>query len=230
MGLNTDAFGAFGSGMKTTFVFAVLLGLGLVVAGAHFVPWVAHARLPSQTHVLATGGRTEQFLIRLPADRIAATGAAASGVRALPAAALALPAELADQPLLVEHFKIRDAAGNVIGIAARHWSADSRGHGTAWSLLIPSRGALLLTAPGEARGALDAALQKAGYRSGSAWNGNVAVRLTPGGDDGGALTAGSDEFEHLDGDYAEIWTVTGVSDAGELRGTIELNTVTRVGS
>lgn len=215
--------------MKTIFGLAVLLGFGLVLAGAHYVPWFAHARLPSQTAVLATGGRAEQFLIRLPADRIAATGAAAGGLRALTASAMKLPDELAGQSLLVEHFKVRDAAGNVIGIAARHWSTDTRGHGTAWSVLIPSRGALLLTAPGEAGGALDAALQKAGYRAGTAWNGNVTVRFTP-GDKGGVLTAGSEEFEHLDGDYTETWTVTGVSNTGQLRGTIEINTVTRVRS
>ena len=33
-----------------------------------------HARLPSQTHVVANGGRAEQFLIRLPADRIDGDG------------------------------------------------------------------------------------------------------------------------------------------------------------
>ena len=216
--------------MKTSLFLGILLGLGLVLGGAHFVPWFDHARLPSQTAVLATGGRAEQFLIRLPADRLAAAGAPAGGLRALPAGALALPPELAERSLLVEHFQVSDAAGNVVGIAARHWSTDTRGQGTAWSVLIPSRGALLLTAPGEVRGALDSALQKAGYRAGSAWTGNVAVRLTPPGDRSGALTAGSEEFENLAGDYSEIWTVTGVSDAGELRGTIELNTVTRVGS
>lgn len=217
--------------MRTAFLIAVLLGFSGVLAAAHFVPWMGqHTRLPSQTEVVASGGRAEQFLIRLPVDRIAATGAAASPLRAVQSAAsVALPPELTARPLLVEHFKVRDAAGNVIGLAARHWSSDGRGMGTAWSVLIPSRGALLLTAPGEAKAALDSALQKAGYRPGSAWSGTLAVELTP-RNGGGQLAAGSDEFEKLDGDYKEIWNLTGVSETGELRGTIELDTVTRRGS
>jgi hypothetical protein len=217
--------------MKTAFFVAVLLGFSGVLAAAHFVPWVDHARLPSQTEVVASGGRAEQFLIRLPVDRIAATGASASPLRAVPAtAAVALPVELTAEPLLVEHFKVRDSGGNVIGLAARHWSSDGRGMGTAWSVLIPSRGALLLTAPGEAKTALDAALQKAGYRPGTAWSGTLSVEMTPRTDEGGAITSGSEEFEGLDGGYKEVWNLTGVTETGELRGTIELDTITRRGS
>jgi hypothetical protein len=220
--------------MRTAFFIAVLLGFSGVLAAAHFVPWMHQARLPSQTEVVATGGRAERFLIRLPVDRVEATGVGASPLRAPPAApGIALPSELTSKPLLVEHFKVRDAAGNVIGLAARHWSSDGRGVGSAWSVLIPSRGALLLTAPGEGKAVLDGALQKAGYRPGNAWSGTTAmpavnVELTP--RDGGEVAAGSDEFEKLDGSYKEIWKVTGVSDTGELRGTIELDTVTRRGS
>jgi len=220
--------------MRIAFLIAVLLGFSGVLAAAHFAPWMRQARTPSQTEVVATGGRAERFLIRLPVDRIEATGAAASPLRAPPGAAgIKLPSELTARPLLVEHFKVRDAAGNVIGLAARHWSSDGRNGGTAWSVLIPSRGALLLTAPGEGKTALDGALQKAGYRPGNAWSGNttvpvVNVELTP--RDGGEVAAGSDEFEKLDGSYKEIWKVTGVSETGELRGTIELDTITRRGT
>src|SRR5262245_58126993 len=124
--------------MKPVFSLAIVLGFGLVLAAAHFLPWVAQARLPSQTAVVANGGQAGQFLIRQAADRVAATGDAAAGVRAAPQpAAMLLPAQLAAAPLLVEHFKVRHSAGNVIGVAARHWSADARGVGTAWSVLIP---------------------------------------------------------------------------------------------
>jgi hypothetical protein len=217
--------------MKTTFSIAVLCGFAGVLAAAHYVPWVDHVRLPSQTKVVANGGRAEQFVIRLPADRIAAGGSKAAGLRAnLPMGAMPLPPEIVARPMLVEHFKVRDSAGNVIGIAARHWSADARGVGTAWSLLIPSRGALLLTAPGEASEALDAALRKAGYNAGAAWNGELKLELAEDRDDGGVVAGGSEEFAGLDGRYSEVWTVTGISETGELRGTIELNTVTRRGS
>jgi hypothetical protein len=217
--------------MKTTFFLTLLLGFVGVLAAGHFIPWGAHVRLPSQTRVVANGGRAEQFLIRLPADRIEVVGAKTAGLRAAaPLASGTLPPQLTAEPLLVEHFKIRDAAGNVIGLAARHWSADARAAGTAWSLMIPSRGALLLTAPGEARAALDAALHNAGYSAGTAWNGDVRVAFAPEGAENAIVAAGSDEFSGLDGRYSETWTITGVTDAGELHGTIELDTVTRHGS
>jgi hypothetical protein len=179
--------------------------------------------------VVANGGRGEQFIIRLPADRIAATGASAAGIRATTAAGASLPPDLTAQPLLVEHFKIRDSSNNVIGIAARHWTADAGGSGTAWSLLIPSRGAMLLTAPGEPRGVLDTALQKAGYSAGNVWNGEVRVALAA-DETNAVVAAGSDEFDGLEGRYTEVWTLTGITDSGEMRGTIELNTVTRRGT
>jgi hypothetical protein len=211
--------------MKTAIVIGLICGFAGVLAASHFYPWVAHARLPSQTSVVANGGRAERFLIRLPVDRIASAGGAETGLRGSPTFPnMSLPAELARESLLIEHFKVRDSAGNVIGIAARHWSATPDGPGTAWSLMIPSRGALMLVAPGEPRAALDAALRRAGYRPGSSWDGNVEVEL--GRDDAGKVAAGSDEFEGLDGEYSETWNVTGISDTGEVRGTIEIDTVT----
>jgi hypothetical protein len=217
--------------MKITFFLAILFGFVGVLAAGHFVPWGAHVRLPSQTHVIANGGRAEQFLIRLPADRIDVAGAKTAGLRAAAArGAAALPPQLTAEPLLVEHFKIRDAAGNVIGLAARHWSADVHSSGTAWSVMIPSRGALLLTAPAEARAALDTALRNAGYNAGTVWNGSVKVAFAPEGSDTAIVAAGSDEFMGLAGKYSETWTITGVTDGGELHGTIEIDTVTRRGT
>lgn len=208
--------------MKTVFLLAILLGFGGTLAGAHYLP-VTHTRLPSQTSVVANGGRAERFIVRLPTDRIAATDAAAGGLRAT-GGAMAVPAQFVASPLLVEHFKVRDTAGIVIGIAARHWSESDRGLTTTWSVLIPSRGTLLLRSPGEARGAIDTALQSAGYSQGGAWTGDVAVTLTP-KDETGTIAAGSGEFAALSGKYTETWTLTGV-EAGEMRGTIELSTVT----
>ena len=80
--------------MKLVFLVAILLGFGGTLAGAHFAPWREHARLPSHTTVVANGGRAEQFLIRLPADRIAASDAEAGGLRARGDGAMALPAQL----------------------------------------------------------------------------------------------------------------------------------------
>lgn len=217
--------------MKTAFWLGLLVGFCGVVAAAHFFPWVVHTRLPSQTSVVANGGRAEQFLIRLPADRIDAMSGANMGLRSgFGATTIGLPGALTDRPLLVEHFKVRDATGNVIGLAARHWSSTPSGPATAWSVLIPSRGALLLTAPGEGRAALDAALRKVGFVPGTTWTGDLRIDLGGGEKDAGRVAAGSDEFSDLQGHYSETWTVTGVSGEGELRGTIELDTVTFHGS
>jgi hypothetical protein len=212
--------------MKTLFLSAIVVGFGGTLTAAHFVPWVSHDRLPSQTSVVANGGRAEQFLIRLPADRIAATDGKAGGLRAASGPeAMSLPGDFATAQLLIEHFKVRDSAGQVVGIAARHWANTGRGPTTAWSLLIPARGSLLLRAPGEAGRALDAALQRAGYTPGSAWEGTVELALAPGR--GGVVAGGSGEFEDLAGTYTETWKLSGVDASGELRGTIELYTVTR---
>ena len=210
--------------MKVAFWLGWVVGFGGLLAGAHFYPWVAHARLPSQTTVVANGGRAEQFLIRLPVDRIGAAGGAGTGLRGSPeAAGVRLPR--AGQELRIEHFKIRDSAGNVIGLAARHWSVAPDGPAVAWSLLVPSRGALMLTAPGENGEAVDVALQRAGYRAGADWESDVRIELAR-GEDGARIVAGSDEFEALQGRYTETWHVTGSDARGELRGTIVLDTVT----
>jgi hypothetical protein len=209
--------------MRAVFLVAVVAGFGGTLAAAHFLPWITHTRLPSHTSVVANGGRAEQFLIRLPADRIAATHGQAGGIRV---GTMALPVQFAADSLLIEHFKVRDAGGNVIGVAARHWTGGDRGASTSWSLLIPSRGALLLRAPGEPPAALETALRKAGYLPGSAWVGEVRVPLTPEGQ-AGAVVAGSGEFDALEGSYVENWTLTGMEANRELRGTIELSTITR---
>ena len=212
--------------MKVLFGIAVLLGLVGTLAAGHFMPGVEQARVASMTSVVANGGRGEQFVIRLPADRLAATDGDVGGLRAQRGdGAMLLPAKLMAEPMLVEHFKIRDSAGGVIGVAARHWTGNASGATTTWSLLIPSRGSLVLSAPGESRGVLEAALRERGYASGRAWSGNVELMVTR-FDAPGVLTAGTQEFEGLNGAYLETWTVAGVGEDGELRGTIVLDTVT----
>lgn len=210
--------------MKTVFYLATLAGFAGTLAGVHFLPVGAHTRLPSHTAVVANGGRSEQFLIRLPADRIAATDSPLGGLRsANQQSAMVLPAQFVAAPLLVEHFKVRDSAGSVIGVAARHWTETTGGASTTWSVLIPSRGAMILNAPGESRGAVEGALQRAGYSAGKSWVGEAKVAMTP---EAGTLAAGSGEFEGLLGSYTENWLLAGVGD-GELLGTIALDTVTR---
>lgn len=214
--------------MKAAFWIGVLLGFGGLLAAAHYFPWFAAERVPARTSVVANGGRAETFLIRLPADRVGAIGSADAGVRAAASPDAPSDASFGAASLLVEHFKVRDTADNVIGIAARHWTPTQAGPEAAWSLLIPGRGALYLTSPGEARGAVDAALRAAGHVAGNAWNGNVDVPMS--GGDRGVVLAGSAEFEGMTGRYAEVWNVTGIEPTGELRGTIRIETVTYAGT
>jgi hypothetical protein len=209
--------------MKAFFLLAIAAGFAGTLAGAHYLPWAAHARLPSQTSVIANGGRAEQFVVRLPVDRIAATDGRTGGLRAAQSqGVMQLPAQFIDTPLLVEHFKVRDSEGNVIGVAARHWTEGADGPSAGWALLIPSRGSLVMRSPGEAQGALDMALRQAGY-TGAGWSGDV--RLSLGGPWVSSMT-GSGEFAGLTGSYRETWNITGVDETGELRGTISLDTAT----
>jgi len=84
---------------------------------------------------------------------------------------------------------------------------------------------MILSAPGEARGALEAALRTKGESQNGAWNGHVIVTMTS--NEPGSVTAGAGEFAGLSGTYTETWTVTGVDEAGEIDATVELNTITR---
>jgi hypothetical protein len=211
--------------MRALFLLGIVLGFGGTLAAAHWVPWIGHQRLPSQTTVVANGGRAEQFLIRLPADRIAATDAKAGGLRSAGAdSAMVLPAKFVAEALLVEHYKVRDSTGQVVGIAARHWANGDHGMTATWSVLVPARGSLVLRAPGEKSAALDTALQRAGYTPGGVWEGTLEVALAP----GGVVAGGTGDFAGLGGSYTETWKVTGVDASGSMRGTIELYTVTRI--
>jgi hypothetical protein len=217
--------------MKALFVVGLLVGFVGVLAGVHGYPWAAAPRLPSATSVVANGGRAERFVIRLPADRIVADGSPSTGLRAaaFPKGSAGLPAMAApEQPVLLEQFKVRDQTGSVIGIAARHWTQTATGPATAWMLLLPGRGALMLTAPGEALGAVDAALASAGRRPGRGWSGDVEVVTADG--DAARIVTGSDEFEGLTGRYKETWALTGVGADGEVQGTVTLDTVTYHGA
>lgn len=214
--------------MIRVFLLGLLLGFGGVLAGAWLYPWVDHERIGSRTSVVANGGRLEKFVIRLPADRISSTGASQMGIRATayPPEAV-LPPAFGGTDVLIEQYKLRDVDGTVIGVASRHATVTAAGAEVAWALVIPARGALLVSASGRAPGAVDAALAANGF-TGGAWSGEVRVPLI--GDGAATRTVfGSSEFVGLEVKVAETWTITAVDD-GALQGTIELDTVSTLGS
>jgi len=208
--------------MKATFVLGFLLSFATALAAAHFAPWVSHPRLASLTSVVPNGGRAERFVIRLPADRIAANGAGVLGLRG---AQLTGDLSLTAAPWLAEQFKLRDVEGNVIGVAARHWTERPGGPTASWALAIPSRGSIFMGGAGEDPAAVEGVLGRAGYAPDTVWSGRAEFAL--GEDDvSGAIVAGGREFGGLSGHYLETWTLTGRDTNGALRGTIELTTVT----
>ncbi|NIW25108.1 MAG: hypothetical protein GWN29_11365 [Gammaproteobacteria bacterium] len=213
--------------LKVTFISGILFGLAAVVSGAGLYPWIDHERLESQTQVVPNGGRSEVFFIRLPVDRIASLGTAGfgPGAAAFPAA-LALPDSLDDaQPMQIDHFKVRDIGGNVIGVASRHTVDLTDSAAVTWSLSFPSRGALWLVSQFDPA-ALDAALAAVGYQPGEAWEGELDLFVGDPQSLTGDIHGGTSEFSTLTGTFTERWQITGVGDSGELRGTIELDTTT----
>lgn len=216
--------------MIRVFFLGLLLGFGGIVAGAYLYPWVEHERIPSQTSVVANGGRLERFVIRLPADRISSTGGSQMGIRAAayPKDAV-LPAEFVGKDILIEQYKLRDTDGTVIGVASRHATSTEAGPQVAWAFVIPARGALIIAASVRDAGAVDAALESSGFEYGSTWSGEVRVPLIR-ASDASRTVFGSSEFVGLDAQLAETWTITAVDDDGVLQGTIELSTVSKLGS
>jgi len=186
--------------MKRLLQLGFILGLAGTLAAAYFTPWVEYERYRSAASVVANGGRVEQFLVRLPADRIGQPIAADSTTR-------------------LEHFKLRDAEGNVIGIAARHAVAREDGEATAWLLSIPSRGTIALAGAGA--GSIETALAGRQLAAGADMNPELSVDLTP----AAASITATGEFSGIDFELVETWIVTGLEDDGQVRGTLQLNTI-----
>lgn len=212
--------------LKATFISGIFFGLAAVVGGAGFYPWIDHERLESRTQVVPNGGRSEVFFIRLPVDRIASLGTEGLGLGAAAfPRALAWPETLGAEPMQIDHFKVRDSAGNVIGVASRH-AVDLAGSvAVTWSLSFPSRGALWLVGQFD-RGAFATAVAAMGYQPGEAWAGEIDLRVGDPQTPTGEVRGGTSEFSALIGNYDERWRISGVGDAGEVRGTIELDTTT----
>lgn len=212
--------------LKITFISGIFFGLAAVVSGAGLYPWVDHERLESQTQVVPNGGRSEAFLIRLPVDRIASLGTERFGLGAAAfPAALALPDSLGTEPMQIDHFKVRDTGGNVIGVASRHTVDLAGSAAVTWSLTFPSRGALWLVGRFNSA-ALAAAATGVGYQPGEAWAGELDLLVGDPQSPAGEIRGGTSEFSALAGSFTERWHITGIGVAGELRGTIELDTRT----
>lgn len=194
--------------MKRLLQLGLLLGFAGTLAAAHFLPWVEYERYRSEISTVANGGRVEEFVVRLPADRIGD------------------PVDAAAEPdagaLKLEHFKLRDAAGNVIGLAARHELTEGADTQIAWLLTIPSRGSIALAASASGN-PLATALAAGNLAAGESLAAELAVQFAPAAES--VLTSG--EFADIDFELVETWVVTGLDDDGRLLGTLRLKTTGR---
>ncbi len=197
--------------MKKTFLIGVLLGIGGAVALAGWYPFVDPVRLPSETRVAKNGGRAENFHVRLPDDRVAVTAGTTISEPRLPTD-IVFPPEPELVGVQVEIFKLRNESGKIVGLASRVNANGSEDAGyTDWTLFLPARGALFLTAP-----------MPLGWPYGAPGEATVptAVDVVF-----GDIAGGAGEFEGLAGSFSEEWTLTGTTEDGRLTGEIEIATL-----
>jgi hypothetical protein len=193
--------------MKRLLQLGFILGLGGTLAAAYFVPWFEYPRYRSATTVMQNGGRLEQFVVRLPADRIGTALAATSDPEAGS----------------LEHFKLRDADGNVIGIAVRHTVPLVDSTATAWLLTIPSRGSIALAASAPRGVTIESLLAARGLVAGE--SSEPGLSIDPGMS--AKSVAATGEFDGIAFELIETWLVSGLEADGEIRGTLSLSTLGR---
>jgi len=189
--------------MKRLLQLGFVLGLLGTLAGAYFAPWFEFPRYRSAATVVPNGGRLEQFEVRLPADRIG----------------LAVPSSSAAGQL--EHFKLRDVEGNVIGLAARHSLLLADGTATSWLLTIPSRGTIAFAPSTPAAESLESLVAASGLVAGARSEPEISIDV---GSKASSVAA-TGEFARIDFELVETWVIAGLEDDGGIRGTLRLSTV-----
>lgn len=203
--------------MKKTFLLGLLLGIGGAVWLAGWYPFVDPVRFASESGVARNGGRTESFRIQIPEDRVLGAAAVGSAAPSVPAG-LSLPEVAGDGA--VEIYKLRNASGKVIGLASRIRGGD--GAYTDWTLMLPARGALFLTAAG-----LEVSPHAAGRAAAQPASQSPAFPMFK---ILGDVAGGSGEFAGFFGSFSEEWDVSGRDAEGRLVGDIEIMTLTQIGT
>ncbi len=193
--------------MKKTFLLGLLLGVGGAVWLAGWYPFVDPVRFPSESGVARNGGRTEGFRIQIPEDRLLRAPAVSATTPAVPPG-VSLPAGTGEGE--AEIYRLRNDSGKVIGLASRIARGGAAPY-TDWTLMLPARGALFLTAAG------------ADASSAAADGADAPPPLL------GDVAGGSGEFSGIAGSFREDWTVTGRDADGRLVGDIEIMTLTQIG-
>ncbi len=180
----------------------------LTVLAAAFYPLPEPAKIYSQATVLTNGGREEVYVIRLPDDRLGSPRAAATAD--FPQQAFAAGGS---ERVLAELFRVRNAEGEIVGLATRMngkvtGAADTPETVTDWMLLLPGRGALLMSRGSVAAGAdPDFPVDRMGFSFVNS----------------GAVVSGTGDFAGLVGFYQEETKIERVDDDGQAYGVVTLS-------
>lgn len=202
--------------MLRIFLAAFFTGIVIVLLLAGLWPLPEHVRYRSEITALANGGRQESFFIRLPQDRIGKPKYA--GLATFP---LERFAQDGTERIIAQLFRIRDGSGNVIGIASKMTGPVPVGNGRSgtihdWTLLIPTRGALLMRQGFGAASAVNLEMSEPDE--------SVAEAVRPGAGEG-VVIDGTDEFKQLRGKFIEEMSIDRVDEQGVTHGRIEIKTV-----
>jgi hypothetical protein len=204
-----------------------------MLAAAAIFPLPDHERFPSRIEVLTNGGRSEAFVIHWPEDRLQLTGEL-EGAAVNETDGVAVLAPPRRRPASAEVFRLRDAQDQVIGIASRLTGRMPGRRGrerssSSWTLMIPSRGILMLTqdnganvGPVKVGGRWVAAVDSPGF-----WATGSRYRISAGPAAGGRgrVLGGTGEFMSLGGEYSEVWELEELAANQRSEGKILLSTV-----
>lgn len=185
------------------------MGVLLTLVGARFYPLPDVKRQPTDAVALANGGREEIFEIRLPDDRLGNPRAAAVA----PFPEVAFAREGSDK-ILTELFRVRNTEGRVVGLASKisgrvAYSEQLARDNVDWMLMIPGRGALLMSTQG----------QPADVSKSYPFD---YLGLDP--VNSGRVIEGTLGFTGLSGFFIEETEVKGVDDNGQSIGLLRLRT------
>ena len=182
--------------IKTFFV-----GLILGIAGAAGLVYSAQVvdlhRESSLISVRPNGGNSETFYINLPQDRVFAARRSEDTSSAFPIG-VRWPRDIAPIGAVSEVFKLRNSDDIVVGFASRiSNSQEDSGAFIQWMLHLPARGSMLL---------------------------RMQLKPLEDGTRKGLLTAGTREFEVLNGGVSEYFNTDVANAEYEITGRLEIVT------
>jgi hypothetical protein len=178
-----------------TFFLGLILGVAGAASLVYFWQAVDLQREPSLISVQPNDGNTETFYINLPQDRIFAARRSEDETSVFPPG-IRWPEDRLLDGTADEIFKLRNSNDVVIGIAARMSNArETSGAFIQWMLHFPARGSMFL---------------------------RMQLKPSEDGLRSGLLTAGTREFEVLNGTVSEYFNSDVADPEFDVSGRLEL--------